>query len=57
MRFLTLAFTAAVKVQKENTLLEWSEPGPRDSAPGSHVDEHGCRPSTGYTWCASTKKC
>merc|ERR1711907_251579 len=24
---------------------------------GNHVDEHGCRPSTGYTWCETTNSC
>jgi hypothetical protein len=25
--------------------------------PGGDVDEHGCKPSTGYHWCESQQKC
>ncbi|WP_226469994.1 peptidase [Luteimonas panaciterrae] len=31
-----------------------TEPVP---APGSDRDAHGCIPSAGYAWCASTNKC
>jgi hypothetical protein len=26
-------------------------------APGSDMDEHGCIPSAGYSWCESSQKC
>ncbi|SHI05254.1 hypothetical protein [Ferrimonas marina] len=37
------------------TLLACTETGPQSV--GADADEHGCRASAGYLWCAKTEQC
>lgn len=45
--------------QKDNTVdsAQTETPARSEGIPGGDSDAHGCKPSTGYSWCAKENSC